>query len=117
MKKQQQLEELDRSWADAVKDFKATNNIKEKAKQMKLPKLMDISAAKRLLPPGASVFESTTEMRCRGFLTWNDSRLSTSASMTKLGNEAALYHCLRWCWTEWCSRTGEECPVKGLLHS
>eukprot|EP00974_Lingulodinium_polyedra_P116947 11161167-Lingulodinium_polyedra.AAC.1 len=65
--------------------------------RVKVPKKLDITLAKQLLPAHCSLFESSTEKRVRGFYQRDALRESTSASLSIMGEHKAVLWCLQWC--------------------
>eukprot|EP00974_Lingulodinium_polyedra_P113960 11033133-Lingulodinium_polyedra.AAC.1 len=71
-------------WREAVQEWKQDNGIdteKPHMKAAKMPKTLNLASARKILPKGATLFESSTEGRCRGFFAWQGRRLSCSYSL------------------------------------
>lgn len=59
-------------------------------------RVLDLSVARALVPPGAYIYETTDGRRVRVF--YGKRRRSTS-SMISIGKPRAILNCLRWSWT------------------
>ena len=70
-------------------------------------RILNMTAARALCPPGSYLYETTDGRRCRIF--YGNNRQSTS-SMMSIGAALALLHCVRWAWVVYENDGGKKCP-------
>lgn len=77
--------------------------------------ILDKGEFNSLLPPGIRVVPERIHGRWRMF--WSSQTKSRSASWDLYGHEGCVRLLLREAWCDWTARTGQACPIAGVVPS